>query len=115
MKSLDHETVLMQLIKAEKAQREVHSMAYPMRVARFPEHYAVLVGYWARVKPTRSPAWAFKPFVPMARGRVSFIGESEKQGRPTGLAADVRDMVILDEMGQLPPRPPILSGPRSRE
>ncbi|NBP46257.1 MAG: ATP-binding protein, partial [Betaproteobacteria bacterium] len=27
IKSLDHETVLMQLIKAEKAQREVRSMA----------------------------------------------------------------------------------------
>lgn len=38
IKSLDHETVLMQLIKAEKAQREVRSMAYQMRVARFPAH-----------------------------------------------------------------------------
>ncbi|WP_277750666.1 ATP-binding protein [Hydrogenophaga sp. NH-16] len=38
MKSLDHEAVLHQLIKAETAQREVRSMAYQMRVARFPSH-----------------------------------------------------------------------------
>jgi DNA replication protein DnaC len=38
MKSLDHETVLHQLIKAEGAYREVRSMAYQMRVARFPCH-----------------------------------------------------------------------------
>lgn len=42
IKSLDHETVLMQLIKAEKAQREVRSMAYQMRVARFPAHRDLL-------------------------------------------------------------------------
>lgn len=38
MKTLDHETVLHQLLKAEAAQREVRSMAYQMRVARFPSH-----------------------------------------------------------------------------
>ena len=38
MKSLDHETVLHQLLKAESAQREVRSMAYQMRAARFPCH-----------------------------------------------------------------------------
>ena len=38
MKSLDHEAVLHQLIKAETAQREVRSMAYQMPVARFPSH-----------------------------------------------------------------------------
>ena len=42
IKSLDHEMVLMQLIKAEKAQREVRSMAYQMRVARFPAHRDLL-------------------------------------------------------------------------
>jgi DNA replication protein DnaC len=38
MKSLDHEAVLHQLIKAETAQREVRSMAYQMRVVWFPSH-----------------------------------------------------------------------------
>ena len=38
MKSLDHEAVLHHLIKAERAQREVRSMAYQMRAARFPCH-----------------------------------------------------------------------------
>ena len=38
MKSLDHETVQHQLIKAESAQREVRSLAYQMRAARFPAH-----------------------------------------------------------------------------
>lgn len=38
LKALDHEAVLHQLLKAEAAQREVRSMAYQMRVARFPSH-----------------------------------------------------------------------------
>src|SRR5574340_859073 len=38
MKSLDHEAMLHQLIKAESAQREVRSMAYQMRAARLPCH-----------------------------------------------------------------------------
>ena len=38
IKTLDHETVLHQLLKAEAAQREVRSMAYQMRVARFATH-----------------------------------------------------------------------------
>lgn len=38
LKALDHETVQHQLLKAEAAQREVRSMAYQMRVARFPAH-----------------------------------------------------------------------------
>jgi DNA replication protein DnaC len=38
IKTLDHETVLHQLLKAEAAQREVRSMAYQMRVARFQAH-----------------------------------------------------------------------------
>ena len=38
MKALDHETVLHQLLKAEGAYREVRSMAYQMRAARFPCH-----------------------------------------------------------------------------
>ena len=38
MKSLNHEAVLHQLIKAETAQREVRSMAYQMGAARFPAH-----------------------------------------------------------------------------
>ena len=38
LKALDHEVVLHQLIKSEAAQREVRSMAYQMRVARFPSH-----------------------------------------------------------------------------
>ncbi len=38
IKAMDHEVVLRQLIKAEMAQREVRSMAYQMRVARFPSH-----------------------------------------------------------------------------
>lgn len=38
IKTLDHETVLHQLLKAESAQREVRSMAYQMRVARFASH-----------------------------------------------------------------------------
>ena len=42
MKSLDHEAVLHQLIKAETAEREVRSMAYQMRVARFPSHRDLL-------------------------------------------------------------------------
>jgi len=36
LKSLDHEALLHQLIKAEGAHREVRSMAYQMRAARFP-------------------------------------------------------------------------------
>jgi DNA replication protein DnaC len=38
LKALDHETVMHQLLKAESAQREVRSMAYQMRAARFPSH-----------------------------------------------------------------------------
>lgn len=38
MKALDHETVMHQLLKAESAQREVRSVAYQMRAARFPAH-----------------------------------------------------------------------------
>lgn len=38
IKTLDHETVLHQLLKAEAAQREVRSMVYQMRIARFPSH-----------------------------------------------------------------------------
>jgi len=38
IKTMDHEAVLRQLIKAEMAQREVRSMAYQMRSARFPNH-----------------------------------------------------------------------------
>ena len=38
IKALDHETVQHQLLKAEGAQREVRSMAYQMRAARFPAH-----------------------------------------------------------------------------
>ena len=38
IKTLDHEMVLHQLLKAEAAQREVRSMAYQMRVARFQSH-----------------------------------------------------------------------------
>lgn len=38
MKALDHETLMHQLVKAEAAQREVRSMAYQMRSARFPAH-----------------------------------------------------------------------------
>ena len=38
MKAIDHETVVHQLLKAERAQREVRSMAYQMRAARFPAH-----------------------------------------------------------------------------
>ena len=36
MKALDHETVMYQLLKAERAQREVRSMAYQMRAAPVP-------------------------------------------------------------------------------
>jgi DNA replication protein DnaC len=38
LKALDHETVQHQLLKAEAAQREVRSLAYQMRAARFPAH-----------------------------------------------------------------------------
>ena len=38
MKSLDHETVMFQRLKAEAAQREVRSLAYQLRSARFPAH-----------------------------------------------------------------------------
>ena len=38
MKSLDHEPVRHQLIEAESAQREMRSLAYQTRVARFPAH-----------------------------------------------------------------------------
>ncbi len=38
LKSLDHESVAHQLLKAESAYRDVRSMAYQMRAARFPSH-----------------------------------------------------------------------------
>ena len=38
MKSLDHEALMHQLLKAESAYRDVRSMAYQMRAARFPAH-----------------------------------------------------------------------------
>jgi DNA replication protein DnaC len=44
LKSMDHEAVMHQLIKAERAHRDVRSMAYQMRVARFPYHRD-LVGF----------------------------------------------------------------------
>lgn len=44
MKTLDHEVVLHQLIKSETAQREVRSMAYQMKAAKFPAHRD-LVGF----------------------------------------------------------------------
>ena len=43
-KALDVEAVMHQLLKAERAQREVRSMAYQMRAARFPAHRD-LVGF----------------------------------------------------------------------
>jgi DNA replication protein DnaC len=38
LKSLDHEALMHQLLKAESAYRDVRSMAYQMRAARFPAH-----------------------------------------------------------------------------
>lgn len=38
MKSMDHEALMHQLLKAESAYRDVRSMAYQMRAARFPAH-----------------------------------------------------------------------------
>lgn len=38
MKSLDHEALMHQLLKAEGAYRDVRSTAYQMRAARFPVH-----------------------------------------------------------------------------
>jgi DNA replication protein DnaC len=38
IKIMDHETILSQLIKAEAAYRDVRSMAYQMRAAKFPAH-----------------------------------------------------------------------------
>jgi DNA replication protein DnaC len=38
MKAMDHETLMHQLLKAESAYRDVRSMAYQMRAARFPAH-----------------------------------------------------------------------------
>jgi DNA replication protein DnaC len=38
LKSLDHEALMHQLLKAESAHRDVRSMAYQMRAARFPAH-----------------------------------------------------------------------------
>lgn len=38
MKSLDHETLMHQLLKAERAYRDVRSIDYQMRAARFPAH-----------------------------------------------------------------------------
>lgn len=38
LKAMDHEALVHQLIKAEGAHREVRSMAYQMRSARFPNH-----------------------------------------------------------------------------
>jgi DNA replication protein DnaC len=38
IKTMDHETILSQLIKAEAAYRDVRSMAYQMRAAKFPAH-----------------------------------------------------------------------------
>lgn len=38
MKSLDHEALMHQLLEAESAYRDVRSMAYQMRAARFPAH-----------------------------------------------------------------------------
>jgi DNA replication protein DnaC len=38
LKSLDHETLMHQLLKAESGYRDMRSMAYQMRAARFPAH-----------------------------------------------------------------------------
>ncbi len=38
LKSMDHEALMLQLLKAEVAYRDVRSMAYQMRAARFPAH-----------------------------------------------------------------------------
>jgi DNA replication protein DnaC len=38
IKELDPETMIQQLLRAERAHREVRSMAYQMRAARFPMH-----------------------------------------------------------------------------
>jgi DNA replication protein DnaC len=38
MKALDHETLMEQLLKAESAHRDMRSIAYQMRAARFPAH-----------------------------------------------------------------------------
>ena len=38
LKSRDHEALMHQLLKAESAYRDVRSMAYQMRAARFPAH-----------------------------------------------------------------------------
>lgn len=42
IKSIDHAAVMHQLIKAEQAYRDVRSMAYQMRTARFPYHRDLL-------------------------------------------------------------------------
>jgi hypothetical protein len=54
MKALDHETVMHQLLKAERAQREVRSMAYQTRAARFPAHRDLDGFAFDQVRPTRS-------------------------------------------------------------
>ena len=38
LKSLDHEALMHQLLKAESGYRDMRSMAYQMRAARFPAH-----------------------------------------------------------------------------
>lgn len=43
IKSIDHAAVMHQLIKAEQAYRDVRSMAYQMRTARFPYHRDLLL------------------------------------------------------------------------
>ena len=111
MKTLDHEVVLHQLIKSETAQREVRSMAYQMKAARFPAHRD-LVGGPGTGKTHLATSLGIKAV--RAKGkRVRFFStvellnelELEKAQSKHGQLAHrlmYVDLVVLDEMGYLP-------------
>jgi len=124
MKTLDHEVVLHQLIKSETAQREVRSMAYQMKAARFPAHRD-LVGFefeQAHVDEALVKQLHDLQFVDTAQN-VVFVGGpgTGKTHLATSLGiqavrakgkrvrffstvelVNALDLVVLDEMGYLP-------------
>ena len=87
LKTLDHEAVLHQLLKAEAAQREVRSMAYQMRVARFPSHRDLAGFDFAQASVDEG---LVRELNQLKFLDCAGVGKSSRKARSVGVAADVR-------------------------
>ena len=85
MKSLDHEAVLHQLIKAETAQREVRSMAYQMRNSK--------TSWWTFSRSIREPPQRAKTCAPSTS---SSSGVRQSRTTTGGVTAMLSPCAIVD-------------------